>query len=69
MEAHDTTRDVEQSRAGFSKLHTPAAAHEKLDAVALFQLFDLGGDGWLADMQCMRGGRETAIFGDGVKRP
>lgn len=68
MQAHDAAAQIEQRCTGIRQLHPTSATDQQLDPIAVFQLFDLSGDGRLADVQSLGGGGETTVLGDGMKR-
>ena len=65
----DALGDRIERLTGRRQRYTPAAAHEKLDAVRLLERAHLCGDRRLAHVQRTRPGGEAAMVRDGEERP
>src|SRR5690606_1499310 len=67
VKLHQAAADVEKGGAGFGQLDAPPAPDDQFHTIAAFQFLHLRGDGWLADIECPRGSRETAMLGNGME--
>ncbi|MCP1678692.1 hypothetical protein J2T31_001413 [Kerstersia gyiorum] len=65
---HQLLGHGQQPPAVFAELQRPAAAVEQFQSVACFQRLQLAGDRRLADAKLLRGARDIAGAGDGIKR-
>jgi hypothetical protein len=62
-ECHDATRYFKQGRPRLRQCNSPRSADEEFDAVSLFELPHLNGQGRLADIQDFGRGGKAAMHG------
>ena len=69
LEAEYPLRDREQAPAGIRQLDAMAIAAKQLDAEAILERLDVGGDARLADEKRARRSREASMLRDSLKAP